>query len=150
MHISRETQQKVNLVWHDDGTIRCVCRSFAIASCIPFVFNLQTKNTILSYNRRKFWHFEPSMSAGPLTDTVISLNLPMVTAVNYARENFMMEFGLSDMLATVEVGTTQHSRVDILIFFKYRIWSVDIFIISVVGKPLLYLTTTWSIVICHA
>ena len=89
------------------------------------------------------------MSAGPLTDTVISLNLPMVTAVNYARENFMMEFGLSDMLATVEVGTTQHSRVDILIFFKYRIWSVDIFIIFVVGKPLLYLTT-YNLEYCHA
>ena len=83
---------------------------------------MQTKNTILSYNRRKFWHFEPSMSAGPLTDTVISLNLPMVTAVNYARENFMMEFGLSDMLATVEVGTLR-SRVDILTFLhiSYRI-----------------------------
>ena len=58
------------------------------------------------------------MSAGPLTDTVISLNLPMVTAVNYARENFMMEFGLSDMLATVEVGTLR-SRVDILTFFAH-------------------------------
>ena len=67
----------MNLVWHDDGTI--------------------------SYNRRKFWFFEPSMSVGSLDDTVITLNLPMVTAVNYARQNFMMEFGLSDMLSTVEV-----------------------------------------------
>ena len=64
------------------------------------------------------------MSAGPLTDTVISLNLPMVTAVNYARENFMMEFGLSDMLATVEVGTLR-SRVDILTFCTYLIGSED-------------------------
>lgn len=89
----RETQQKVNLVWHDDGTI--------------------------SYNRRKFWHFEPSMSAGPLTDTVISLNLPMVTAVNYARENFMMEFGLSDMLATVEAQLFLNKTVGELLFDGY-------------------------------
>ena len=61
---SREEQQKINLVWHDDGTI--------------------------SYNRRRVWHFEPSMSVGPLTDSVVSLNLPMVTAVNYARRSFMI------------------------------------------------------------
>ena len=73
----RERQEKVGLVWHDDGTI--------------------------SYHRRKFWYFEPEMSVGPLTDTVVSLNLPMVTAVNYAKGSFMMEFGLSDMLQTVEV-----------------------------------------------
>ena len=73
----REVQQKVNLHWHDDSTI--------------------------SYNRRKSWYFEPEMSVGPLTDTVSTLNMPMITAVNYARDNFMMEFGLSDMLATVEV-----------------------------------------------
>ena len=74
----REVQQKVNLHWHDDSTI--------------------------SYNRRKSWYFEPEMSVGPLTDTVSTLNMPMITAVNYARDNFMMEFGLSDMLATVEVA----------------------------------------------
>ena len=74
----REEVEKVNLVWHDDNTI--------------------------SYNRRKFWYFEPDLSVGPLEDTVVSLNFPMVTAVNYAkRMGGLMEFGLSDMLATVEV-----------------------------------------------
>ena len=44
------------------------------------------------------------MSVGPLTDNIVTLNLPMVTAVNYAKVSFMMEFGLSDMLQTVEVS----------------------------------------------
>ena len=74
----REHQRKIGLVWHDDGTI--------------------------SYYRRKFWYFEPEMSVGPLTDHIVTLNLPMVTAVNYAQGSFMMEFGLSDMLQTVEVS----------------------------------------------
>ena len=89
----REEQQKVNLVWHDDGTI--------------------------SYNRRKVWHFEPSMSVGPLTDSVVSLNLPMVTAVNYARRSFMMEFGLSDMLATIEAKLFLNRTVGELLFDGY-------------------------------
>jgi len=90
----REVQQKVNLVWHDDGTI--------------------------SYNRRKFWFFEPSMSVGSLDDTVITLNLPMVTAVNYARQNFMMEFGLSDMLSTVEAKLFINRTVGELLFTGYE------------------------------
>ena len=75
---SREHQKKIGLVWHDDGTI--------------------------SYYRRKFWFFEPGMSVGPLTDNIVTLNLPMVTAVNYAQGSIMMEYGLSDMLQTVEVS----------------------------------------------
>ena len=74
----REHQRKIGLVWHDDGTI--------------------------SYYRRKFWYFEPEMSVGPLTDRIATLNLPMVTAVNYAQGSLMMEYGLSDMLQTVEVS----------------------------------------------
>ena len=65
-------------MWHDDGTI--------------------------SYYRRKFWFFEPEMSAGPLTDSILTLNLPMVTAVNYAQGSWSMEYGLSDMFQTVEVS----------------------------------------------
>ena len=76
--VFREHQRKVGLVWHDDGTI--------------------------SYYRRKFWYFEPEMSVGPLTDHIVTLNLPMVTAVNYAQGSMMMEFGLSDMLQTLEVS----------------------------------------------
>ena len=45
--LSREEQEKVNLVWHDDGTI--------------------------SYNRRRYWYFEPDLPVGPLNDTVVEL-----------------------------------------------------------------------------
>ena len=76
--ISREEQEKVNLVWHDDGSI--------------------------SYNRRRYWYFEPELSVGSLNDTVVSLNFPMITAVNFAKRNVLMQFGLSDILATVEVS----------------------------------------------
>ena len=79
----REPQRKVGLVWHDDGPI--------------------------SYYRRKFWYFEPEMSVGPLTDTILTLNIPMVTAVNYAQGSWSMEYGLSDMFQTVEVSSTSQS-----------------------------------------
>jgi len=92
-YVFREEQQKVNLVWHEDSTI--------------------------SYNRRKFWYFEPEKSVGPLSDSVVTLNLPMVTAVNYARNNFMMEFGLSDMLATVEAQLFLNRTVGELLFDGY-------------------------------
>ena len=49
-------------------------------------------------------YFEPAMSVGPLTDTVVSINLPMVAAVNYARDNSILEYLISDILQTVEVG----------------------------------------------
>ena len=60
------------------------------------------------------------MSVGPLTDTVVSLNLPMVTAVNYARRSFMMEFGLSDMLATIEAKLFLKRTVGELLFDGYE------------------------------
>ena len=50
------------------------------------------------------------MSVGPLTDRIVTLNLPMVTAVNYARGKFYMEYGLSDMLQTVEVRPVLNFR----------------------------------------
>ena len=79
----REHQRKVGLVWHDDGTI--------------------------SYYRRKFWYFEPQMSVGPLTDSILTLNIPMVTAVNYAQGSWSMEYGLSDMFQTLEVSWASQS-----------------------------------------
>ena len=36
---------------------------------------------------------------------VMSLNLPMVGAVNYAKGDYLKEFGISEMLSTFEVST---------------------------------------------
>ena len=42
---------------------------------------------------------------GPLSDTVITVNVPMVAAAEFARGNILLEWGISDMLATLEVGS---------------------------------------------
>ena len=54
-----------------------------------------------------FRYFESAMSVGPLTDTVVSINLPMVGAVNYVRENSILEYVISDILQTIEVSFTK-------------------------------------------
>ena len=44
------------------------------------------------------------MSVGPLTDEVMTINVPMVGSAEFARGNFFMEWGVSDMLSTIEVS----------------------------------------------
>ena len=73
----REVERKVNLTWHENGTI--------------------------SYRRVKFWYFEREMSVGPLTETVTTINVPIVGSAEFARGDFFMEWGMSDMLSTIEV-----------------------------------------------
>jgi len=67
----------VNLEWHPDSTV--------------------------SYQRSKLWFFERERSVGPLEDTVVSLNLPMVAAANFARDDFLKAYGMSEILSTIEV-----------------------------------------------
>ena len=59
-------------------------------------------NGTISYRRIKFWYFDLSLSAGNLTDTVTTLNMPAVGAAEFAKGDFLSEFGVSDMLATIE------------------------------------------------
>ena len=66
----------MNLRWHEDG--------------------------IISYRRVKFWYFERELSVGPLTDVVTTINVPVVA--EFARGDFFMEWGVSDMLSTIEVN----------------------------------------------
>jgi hypothetical protein len=73
----RQVEKKVNITHHSNGT--------------------------LSYRRIKFWYFDLSLSAGNLTDTVTTLNMPAVGAAEFAKGDFLSEFGVSDMLATIEV-----------------------------------------------
>ena len=70
-------EKKVNLTWHENGTI--------------------------SYRRVKFWYFEREMSVGPLTDMVTTINVPVVGSAEFVRGDFFMEWGISDMLSTIEV-----------------------------------------------
>jgi hypothetical protein len=78
LNACREKEEKVGLVWHGE-------------------------NHTVSYRRQKTWWFVPELSVGPLTDSVTTLNLPMLAASEAARGNFFMEFGLSDMFAAMEV-----------------------------------------------
>ena len=73
----REIEKKQNLTWHKNGTV--------------------------SYRRVKFWYFERELSVGPLTDTIITVNVPVVGAAEFGRGNMFMEWGISDMLSTLEV-----------------------------------------------
>ena len=75
--IFREVEKKANLTWHENGTI--------------------------SYRRIKFWYFERELSVGPLTDRVTTINVPVVGSAEFARGDFLMEWGISDMLSTIEV-----------------------------------------------
>ena len=76
--INREKEEKVDMVWHANHTV--------------------------SYRRKKMYWFEPEMSAGPLTDTVVTLNLPLVAAADMARDDFMMQWGLTDIFSTMQVS----------------------------------------------
>ena len=62
------------------------------------------ENGIISYRRVKFWHFERELSVGPLTDVVTTINVPVVASAEFARGDFFMEWGVSDMLSTIEVN----------------------------------------------
>ena len=73
----REIEKKINLTWHVNGTV--------------------------SYRRQKFWYFEREMSVGPLTDSITTLNVPMVAAAKMAEGNMFMEWGISDTLETLKV-----------------------------------------------
>ena len=60
---SREVEKKENLTWHHNGTV--------------------------SYRRVKFWYFERDMSVGPLTDRVITINVPVVGAAEFGNGDFL-------------------------------------------------------------
>ena len=96
----REVQRKVNLRWHPNGTV--------------------------SYQRKKFWYFDLSLSVGPLTDLVTTINLPVVSSAEFARGNFFMEWGVSDMLRSLEANIFVKRSVRELLFDGYEDSVMDI------------------------
>jgi len=90
----RQVEKKVNITHHSNGTI--------------------------SYRRIKFWYFDLSLSVGNLTDTVTTLNMPAVGAAEFAKGDFLSEFGVSDMLATIEAKLFVRKSVGELLFSGYR------------------------------
>jgi len=90
----REIEKKQNLTWHKNGTV--------------------------SYRRVKFWYFERELSIGPLTDTIITVNVPVVGAAEFGRGNMFMEWGISDMLATLEARIFVNRTIGELLFDGYE------------------------------
>jgi len=89
----REVEKKVNLVWNEDGTV--------------------------SYKRKKFWYFEREMSVGPLTDVVTTINVPVVGSAEFVRGDFFLEWGVSDMLSTIQAKIFVKKTVGELLFEGY-------------------------------
>lgn len=92
-YVFREKEEKTDLVWNANHTV--------------------------SYRRRKFWWFEPDMSAGPLSDTVMTLNLPLVGAADAAKENFFMQWGLADIFSSMQAKLFVNKTVGELLFDGY-------------------------------
>jgi len=90
----REVERKVNLTWHENSTV--------------------------SYRRVKFWYFEREMSVGPLTDEVTTINVPVVGSAEFVRGDFFMEWGISDMLSTIEARIFVKKTIGELLFEGYE------------------------------
>jgi len=89
----REVEKKVNLEWGDDGTV--------------------------SYKRVKYWYFQRNMSVGPLTDMVTTINVPVVGSAEFVRGDFFLEWGISDMLSTIQATIFVKRSIGELLFEGY-------------------------------
>ena len=97
----REVEKKVNIRWHpENGTV--------------------------SYKRMKHWYFEPSMSIGLLNDTITTINVPVVGSAEFVRGDFFMEWGMSDMLSTIQATIFVRRTVAELLFDGYNDVVMDI------------------------
>merc|ERR1719189_60164 len=97
----REVERKVNISWHpENGTV--------------------------SYKRMKHWYFEPSMSVGPLNDTITTINVPVVGSAEFVRGDFFMEWGMSDMLSTIQATIFVRRTIAELLFEGYDDVVMDI------------------------
>ena len=103
MYIStfyREIEKKVNMKWHPNGTV--------------------------SYRRQKWWYFDRSKSVGPLTDVVTTINVPVVGSAEFGRGSFFMEWGISDMLSTLDATLFVNRTVGELLFDGYEDTVMDL------------------------
>jgi len=93
-YVFRQVERKVGLVWHNNGTV--------------------------SYRRLKFWYFHPELSVGTLNDTVRTINVPVVGSAEFVRGDFFLEWGISDLLSTLEATIFIRRTVRELLFEGYE------------------------------
>ena len=77
-------------------------------------------NGTVTYQREKFWYFERSLSVGPLSDVITTINVPVVGSAEFVRGSFFMEWGISDMLSTLEATIFVRKTVEELLFEGYE------------------------------
>ena len=96
----RETTRKVNLRWHTNGTV--------------------------SYQKETYWYFERELSVGDLSDIITTINVPVVASAEHARGSYFMEWGISDILSTLEASLFVKRTVRELLFEGYEDTIMDI------------------------
>ena len=77
-------------------------------------------NGTVTYRRVKHWHFVREMSVGDLTDVVTTINVPVVGSAEFSRGSFFMEWGISDMLSSLEATIFVKKTVGELLFDGYE------------------------------
>ena len=96
----REIEKKVDMKWNPNGTV--------------------------TYRRQKFWYFDRSKSVGPLTDVITTINVPVVGSAEFVRGSFFMEWGISDMLSTLDATLFVNRTVGELLFDGYEDTVMDL------------------------
>ena len=96
----RETTRKVNLRWHTNGTV--------------------------SYQKETYWYFERELSVGDLSDVITTINVPVIASAEFARGNYFMEWGISDILSSLEATLFVKRTVRELLFEGYEDTMMDI------------------------
>ncbi|KAJ8730511.1 hypothetical protein PYW08_001924 [Mythimna loreyi] len=73
-YVFKESHTKVNMTWNDE-------------------------NSTLTFYNQRFWHFQPEMSSGPLSDNVTSIN-PIIATVAYMmrNQNYFIRLGVEGFL----------------------------------------------------
>ena len=68
----------------------------------------------------KYWYFERDLSVGDLTDVITTINVPVVGSAEFVRGSFFMEWGISDMLSTLEATIFIKKTIGELLFDGYQ------------------------------
>ena len=68
----------------------------------------------------KYWYFERDLSVGDLTDVITTINVPVVGSAEFVRGSFFMEWGISDMLSTLEATIFIKKSIGELLFDGYE------------------------------
>lgn len=96
----RATEKKVDIKWNSKETV--------------------------TYRKQKYWYFEKDLSVGNLTDIITTINVPVVGSAELSRGSYFMEWGISDMLSTLNASIFVKKTVGELLFDGYQDSVIDL------------------------